>query len=146
MHSGSAGGVVPSTFRILRTLLDRIEDAHTGELLVRELHVDVPDQRLRQIADTAPDLGDFAARYPFAGDTRPERATTEQQLIARTWGPSLEVIGIDGAPATAEAGNVLRPSTAVKLSMRVPPTNDAGAPPPMPSSGGSPPTRPTGRR
>ena len=34
------------------------------------------------------------------------------------------MVGIDGAPATAEAGNVLRPSTAVKLSLRVPPTND----------------------
>ena len=97
VHSGSAGGVVPSSFRILRTLLGRIEDEHTGELLVRELHADIPDQRLRQITATAPELGDFAARFPFAGDTQPERASTEQQLIARTWLPSLEVVGIEGA-------------------------------------------------
>ncbi|HKY65836.1 MAG TPA: M20/M25/M40 family metallo-hydrolase, partial [Acidimicrobiales bacterium] len=127
VHSGSAGGVVPSSFRILRTLLGRIEDEHTGELLVRALHADVPDQRLRQIMATAPDLGDFAARFPFVGDTRPERASTEQQLIARTWQPALEVVGIEGAPAPGEAGNVLRPSTAVKLSFRVPPTADAVA-------------------
>jgi len=124
VHSGSAGGVVPSSFRILRTLLSRIEDERTGELLVRELHVDIPDQRLRQITATAPDLGDFAARYPFAGDTRPEHPTTEQMLIARTWQPALEVVGISGAPPADEAGNVLRPGTALKLSVRVPPTAD----------------------
>jgi acetylornithine deacetylase/succinyl-diaminopimelate desuccinylase-like protein len=124
VHSGSAGGVVPSSFRILRTLLSRIEDERTGELLLRQLHADVPDQRLRQIMATAPELGDFAARFPFAGETRPERASTEQQLLARTWQPALEVVGIEGAPAPGGAGNVLRPATAVKLSFRVPPTAD----------------------
>lgn len=124
VHSGSAGGVVPSSFRVLRSLLSRIEDERSGELLPRELHTDIPDHRLRQIAATAPDLGDFADRYPFAGDTRPERPTTEQVLIARTWQPALEVVGIEGAPPPGAAGNVLRPSTAVKLSIRVPPTAD----------------------
>ena len=125
MHSGSSGGVVPSSFRILRSLLSRIEDERSGELLVRELHVDIPEQRLRQITATAPELGDFADRFPFAGDTRPERPSTEQMLIARTWQPALEVVGIEGAPPPREAGNVLRPRTAVKLSVRVPPTGDA---------------------
>lgn len=124
VHSGSAGGVVPSSFRILRSLLSRVEDERSGELLLRDLHVAIPDERLRQITATAPDLGDFEDRYPFAGDTRPERPSTEQMLIARTWQPSLEVVGIDGAPPTGEAGNVLRPGTAVKLSVRVPPTAD----------------------
>jgi len=124
VHSGSAGGVVPSSFRVLRSLLSRIEDERSGELLMRELHVDIPERRLRQITATAPELGDFADRFPFAGDTRPERPSTEQMLIARTWQPSLEVVGIDGAPPTGEAGNVLRPGTAVKLSVRVPPTGD----------------------
>ncbi|MGH9113912.1 MAG: M20/M25/M40 family metallo-hydrolase, partial [Acidimicrobiales bacterium] len=125
VHSGSAGGVVPSSFRIVRHLLDRIEDAGSGELLLPQLHVDIPDERLRQIAATAPELGDYADRFPFAGDTRPALATTEQQLVARTWQPSLEVVGIEGAPPPGEAGNVLRPSTAVKLSVRIPPTADA---------------------
>ena len=124
VHSGSAGGVVPSSFRILRSLLSRVEDERSGELLLRDLHVAIPDERLRQITATAPDLGEFEDRYPFAGDTRPERPSTEQMLIARTWQPSLEVVGIDGAPPTGEAGNVLRPGTAVKLSVRVPPTAD----------------------
>jgi acetylornithine deacetylase/succinyl-diaminopimelate desuccinylase-like protein len=124
VHSGSAGGVVPSSFRILRSLLSRIEDSRTGELLVRELHADIPDHRLRQITATAPELGDFADRFPFAGGTRAERPSTEQMLIARTWLPSLEIVGIEGAPPPTEAGNVLRPATAVKLSVRVPPTAD----------------------
>ena len=124
VHSGSSGGVVPSSFRILRSLLSRVEDERSGELLLRDLHVDIPDERLRQITATAPELGDFADRYPFAGDTRPERPSTEQMLIARTWQPSLEVVGIEGAPPPGEAGNVLRPRTAVKLSVRIPPTAD----------------------
>jgi acetylornithine deacetylase/succinyl-diaminopimelate desuccinylase-like protein len=127
VHSGSAGGVVPSSFRILRTLLSRIEDEQTGELLVRELHADIPDHRLRQLTATAPELGEFSARFPFAGDTRPEKASTEQHLIARTWLPSLEVVGIEGAPPPSQAGNVLRPSTAVKLSVRLPPTANPAA-------------------
>jgi acetylornithine deacetylase/succinyl-diaminopimelate desuccinylase-like protein len=127
VHSGSAGGVVPSSFRILRSLLSRIEDERSGELLLRELHVDVPDERLRQITATAPELGDFADRFPFAGGTRPERPSTEQMLIARTWQPALEVVGIEGAPPPGEAGNVLRPNTAVKLSVRLPPTSDPGS-------------------
>jgi acetylornithine deacetylase/succinyl-diaminopimelate desuccinylase-like protein len=125
VHSGSAGGVVPSSFRILRQLLDRVEDAASGELLLPQLHVDIPEERLRQIAATAPELGDFADRFPFAGDTRPTLATTEQMLVARTWQPSLEVTGIEGSPLPAEAGNVLRPTTALKLSVRIPPTADA---------------------
>jgi acetylornithine deacetylase/succinyl-diaminopimelate desuccinylase-like protein len=125
VHSGSAGGVVPSSFRILRELLDRVEDAASGELLLPQLHASIPDERLRQIAATAPELGNFSARFPFAGDTGPAFATTEQLLVARTWQPSLEVTGIKGAPPPAKAGNVLRPSTAVKLSVRIPPTADA---------------------
>jgi acetylornithine deacetylase/succinyl-diaminopimelate desuccinylase-like protein len=125
VHSGSAGGVVPSSFRVLRQLLSRIEDESTGAVLLPELHVEVPEHRRRQIVETAPDLGDLATRYPFAGSTRPLAATTEEMLLARLWGPSLEVVGLEGAPPPGEAGNVLRPWTAAKLSVRVPPTADA---------------------
>ncbi len=124
VHSGAAGGVVPSSFRILRTLLSRIEDETTGDLLPRELHAEIPAERLRQIASTGPELEHFADAFPFAGDTRPARPTIEQMLIARTWQPSLEVVGLEGAPRPARAGNVLRPSTAAKLSIRLPPTVD----------------------
>jgi acetylornithine deacetylase/succinyl-diaminopimelate desuccinylase-like protein len=124
VHSGSAGGIVPSSFRVLRELLDRLEDAGTGELRLPELHVEVPEHRRRQIAETAPELPHLAASYPFAGATRPVAATVEEMLLARTWGPALEVVGLAGAPVPEEAGNVLRPTTAAKLSVRVPPTAD----------------------
>jgi acetylornithine deacetylase/succinyl-diaminopimelate desuccinylase-like protein len=124
VHSGSAGGVVPSSFRILRGLLDRIEDATTGELLVPELHVDVPEHRRRQIAASAPGMGDVAGEYPFAGDTRPLCRDTGDLLVARTWQPALAVVGLGGAPPPEQAGNVLRPSTAAKISVRVPPLAD----------------------
>ena len=91
--------MVPSSFRILRQLLDRgIEDAASGELLLPQLHTNIPDERLRQIAATAPELGDFLDRFPFAGGTRPAHGTAEQLLVARTWRPSLEVTGMEGAP------------------------------------------------
>jgi acetylornithine deacetylase/succinyl-diaminopimelate desuccinylase-like protein len=38
VHSGEASGVVPSSFRIVRHLLDRIEDSTTGRILLPELH------------------------------------------------------------------------------------------------------------
>lgn len=125
IHSGSAGGVVPSSFRILRRLLSRIEDEATGALLLPELHVEVPEARRRQVRESAADLGDIGARLPFAGDTRPMADSVEDMLTARTWGPALEVVGLEGAPTPAEAGNVLRPGTSAKLSVRVPPTADS---------------------
>ncbi|TQU11616.1 M20/M25/M40 family metallo-hydrolase, partial [Xanthomonas perforans] len=41
VHSGDASGVVPSSFRLLRQLLSRIEDETTGRILLDGLHVDV---------------------------------------------------------------------------------------------------------
>jgi acetylornithine deacetylase/succinyl-diaminopimelate desuccinylase-like protein len=125
IHSGSAGGVVPSSFRILRQLVSRIEDEATGALRLPELHVEVPEHRRRQIAEAAAGMTDFASRFPFAGDTRPTGGSVEEMLTARTWGAALEVVGLAGAPPPNEAGNVLRPGTAAKLSVRVPPTADA---------------------
>ena len=125
VHSGSAGGVVPSTFRVLRQLLGRIEDQETGSMLLPELHADVPEHRRRQIAAVAPGMADFATRFPFVPGARPAADTTEELLLARTWRPSLELVGLAGAPPPEQAGNVLRPSTTAKLSVRVPPTADA---------------------
>ncbi|HEY8525396.1 MAG TPA: M20/M25/M40 family metallo-hydrolase [Acidimicrobiales bacterium] len=127
VHSGSAGAVVPSTFRILRQLLSRIEDEETGDLLLPELHVEVPDHRRRQIAATAPELADFPSRFPLVPGARLQAESVEELLLNRTWRPALEVVGLAGAPTPAEAGNVLRPSTSVKLSVRLPPTADPEA-------------------
>jgi acetylornithine deacetylase/succinyl-diaminopimelate desuccinylase-like protein len=129
VHSGGAGGVVPSSFRILRALLDRIEDAATGDLLLAELHTAVPADRAAQVAATAVELGAPAAgTFPFVeGVHAIGEGDPEAQLLARTWGPSLAYVGADGLPPTSSAGNVLRASTSLKLSFRLPPNADAQA-------------------
>jgi acetylornithine deacetylase/succinyl-diaminopimelate desuccinylase-like protein len=126
VHSGGAGGVVPSTFRILRRLLDRIENADTGELLLPELHVDLPDERALELAATGQELGaEVAGEFPFAAEARPVAdGDPVAQLRAKTWEPTLEVIAVEGIPDRSRGGNVLRPFTTARLSFRLPPTCD----------------------
>jgi acetylornithine deacetylase/succinyl-diaminopimelate desuccinylase-like protein len=125
VHSGDASGVVPSSFRILRTLLDRLEDRATGHIHPQGLHVAIPDERVRQARAAAEILGDIViGKYPFAGRTAPMTTDRAEALLNRTWRPALSVIGADGMPAIANAGNVLRPQTSLKLSMRLPPLVD----------------------
>jgi len=131
VHSGDASGVVPSSFRILRMLLSRLENEATGDILPRDFHVDIPVQRVEQAKAAAETLGDQVyAKFPFMPGMRPSRDELVELILNRTWRPALSVTGVDGLPALASAGNVLRPTTAVKLSLRVPPTldgNQAGA-------------------
>ena len=124
LHSGDASGMVPSTFRIARRLLDRIEDPGTGEVLLAECNVDIPEGRLAEAAATAAEIGAIADRYPFVDGARPATDDPTEQLLARTWRPTVSVVGADGLPPTSRAGNVLRPGTALKLSVRLPPTAD----------------------
>ena len=126
IHSGAAGGVVPSTFRILRGLLDRVEDVESGAILVPELTVDIPDDRQQDIERAAADLGDDAAgRFPWVEGAGPGPVAAADKLRAKTWRASLSVTGMDGIPRGTEAGNVLRPQTSATLSFRLPPTADA---------------------
>lgn len=125
VHSGAASGVVPSSFRVLRRLLDRIEDPDTGELLVPELHVDLTDDLLARARATADELGEQLLRWPFAGGTQPVVGDPLEALLNRTWRPTLSTVGMDGIPSIADGGNVLRPRTAASLSFRLPPTCDA---------------------
>ncbi|MDT7732805.1 MAG: hypothetical protein QOK45_3112, partial [Mycobacterium sp.] len=128
VHSGAAGGVVPSTFRIMRDLLSRVEDETTGEILVPELHVALPVDREKELAATATELGaQGEERFPFIEGARTTSDDPIAQLIAKTWQPAMELIGIDGVPSVADGGNVLRPFTAAQLSFRLPPTCDARA-------------------
>ncbi len=125
VHSGYASGVVPSSFRVLRQLISRLEDENTGQVLPGYLHADIPQERLEQTRKMAEALGDkvFQA-YPFLDDTGPMGDDNVERLLNRTWRPALSVTGVDGMPSLADAGNVLRPHTALKLSMRLPPTVD----------------------
>ena len=127
VHSG-ASGLVPSSFRVLRALLSRVEDETTGEIRLPELHAPIPEERVQQARVVGDALGDaIAGEYPYAGGTRPQVDDHAEQILARTWRPALSVTGLAGAPLPQDAGNVLRPSTTAKLSMRLPPTVDPDA-------------------
>jgi acetylornithine deacetylase/succinyl-diaminopimelate desuccinylase-like protein len=127
-HSGQASGVVPSSFRIIRELLDRVEDSRTGEVLLAELHVDVPEDRVDAASRTAEAIGFAPAdEFPFAGATRPMTDGAAAQFIAQSWEPTLSYIGADGFPPPDREGNVLRPWTRLTLSFRLPPTCDEHA-------------------
>ena len=130
VHSGDASGLVPSSFRIMRQVLDRLEDSHTGELLPKSFHCSVPASRLREAQASAAILGDEVyKRFPWACGADgalalPTTTDPAQALINRTWRPTLSVTGVDGFPELTSAGNVLRPYTAFKLSLRLPPLVD----------------------
>ncbi|HJV68885.1 M20 family metallopeptidase [Ideonella sp.] len=127
IHSGDASGLVPSSFRILRQVLDRLEDAKTGNLLPAAFHCKVPADRIAQARATAATLGDEVwKRYPWAcgadgGVALPTTTDPVEALLNRTWRPTLSITGVDGLPPLSNAGNVLRPYTAFKLSLRLPP-------------------------
>jgi acetylornithine deacetylase/succinyl-diaminopimelate desuccinylase-like protein len=130
VHSGDSSGLVPSSFRILRHVLDRLEDSKTGRLLPEAFHCEIPADRIEQSRATAKILGDEVwKRFPWAcgadgGPTLPTTSDPLEALLNRTWKPTLSVTGADGFPEMKNAGNVLRPYTAFKLSLRLPPLID----------------------
>jgi len=125
VHSGAASGIVPSSFRILRSLLSRIEDEATGRMKLPELFVEIPADRQRQAKETAAILGDEVwSGIPFAGTTRPTGNDNAELILQKTWWPQLAVTGMDGYPLPANGGNVLLPFSTAKLSLRLPPTLD----------------------
>jgi acetylornithine deacetylase/succinyl-diaminopimelate desuccinylase-like protein len=128
VHSGDAGGVVPSSFRIARQLLSRIEDERTGAILLPEFHAKIPEARLAQARAAAAALGSsMYERFPFVDGAGPVTRDVAELILNRTWRPALEIVGADGLPEAGNAGNVLRPRTALKLSLRLPPEIDAKA-------------------
>ena len=120
VHSGSAGGIVPTSFRLLRVLLDRLEDPVTGEVKLAALHP------CAEVPPSSPPPGWHAAAvFPVVEGLELEGASDGERLERRAWRPSLAVTGMDGIPAVRDGGNVLRPFTTAKISLRLPPTVDA---------------------
>ncbi|HEX9161812.1 MAG TPA: M20 family metallopeptidase [Thermoanaerobaculia bacterium] len=123
VHSGDASGIVPSSFRILRVLLERLEEGETGRIKPEWLWVDIPPHRIEGAAETARILGDeIWDKFPWIGKMRPVTKEPVELLLNRTWRPALAITGQEGMPDLVQAGNVLRPKTAVKVSLRTPPT------------------------
>ena len=125
MHSGLSG-IAPDSFRIARQLVSRVEDEETGRIVPEVFHVEIPKARKEQASATAKILGDSIYKeIPFTPGTRPISADPAELLLNSTWRPALTIIGADGLPGAGNAGNVLRPMTALQLSLRLPPTCDA---------------------
>jgi len=122
IHSGNGSGIVPDTFRIARTLLERIEDQTDGRIKLDVLHSTIPEERIKQAQACAVILGNtFIEAYPFHDKVHPVNEDLSELILNRTWRPALTVTGAEGIPPIADAGNVLRPLTSLKLSMRLSP-------------------------
>jgi hypothetical protein len=135
-HSGQASGIVPSSFRIIRKLLSRVEDQDSGEILPKFLHAEIPKERISQAKFCAETLGlSIVKEYPFVDGAHPvkvpeahnQNEVLSELLLNKAWKPTLSVTGVDGIPSLQNAGNVLRTSTSLKLSFRVPPSLDAAS-------------------
>jgi acetylornithine deacetylase/succinyl-diaminopimelate desuccinylase-like protein len=128
VHSGEASGIVPSSFRLVRLLLSRLEDEASGKILPEWLYTEIPPQRVAQARAMASALGKAVwDHYPWRGAMRPVRDDPVELILHRTWRPQLAITGAAGLPDLGNAGNVLRPSTAVRLSLRLPPGIDGAS-------------------
>ena len=125
VHSGGASGHVPSSFRIARSLLSRLEDEETGEILLEELNTEIPNYRIEETKNLVSILGnEVVEEFPWKNGMKPSTDDNVEGVLRRTWRPALSIVGSDGMPSTANAGNVLRPYTTLQLSMRIPPMVD----------------------
>lgn len=126
VHSGYGSGVFPSSFRVLRELLSRIENQETGLFEDQRFYVEISDTVLQQAKHAAQLLGtDVYQQFPILPGVLPVTQDVSELILNRTWRPTLCITGIDHIPPTELAGNVLRPKTTVKLSLRLPPTLNA---------------------
>ena len=126
IHSGDISGIVPSSFRILRQLIDRIEDPISGQILAKDFYVDIPSKRIQQAEHAANVLNkNVYERFPMKDSMQPVTDDLVELILNRSWRPALSYLGAGGLPEINDAGNVLRPFTSIKLSMRLPPTCNA---------------------
>ena len=122
VHSGEASGIVPSSFRIVRMLLSRLEDETTGRIRPEWLYTDIPEQRRAQATAMANALGNAVwNHYPWRPSAGPVSADPVELILNRAWRPQLAITGAAGLPGLGAAGNVLRAGTAVRVSVRIPP-------------------------
>jgi len=124
-HSGHTSGIIPSSFRVIRQLLNRIEDAETGNVLVPEFHCEIPEARIRESKLCAEVMGDDTWKeFPIPAGLQPWTRDLLELILCRTWRPTVSYTGIAGLPNVSCAGNVLRANTQLKISLRLPPRSD----------------------
>jgi len=127
VHSGSASGMVPSSFRLIRQLISRLEDESSGEIKLSSLHCEIPEYRITEARKMVEALNGNMESFPWHNSTSPMVEDGVESLIGRTWKPTLSVVGAGGMPSIKDGGNVLRPFTELKLSFRLPPTLNSKA-------------------
>lgn len=101
--------MVPSTFRIARELLSRIEDSESGEM-IPSLQVNIPPDRYEELYTFSKERSEqFLNRFELVEGAKYVYESPLKSVIARNWSPQMEVIGAAGFPPIQLAGNVLRP-------------------------------------
>jgi acetylornithine deacetylase/succinyl-diaminopimelate desuccinylase-like protein len=128
VHSGDGTGVVAGSERVLRQLLDRLENSTSGAVLLPELSTAIPEERRAQATRTAEVLGDeLWKKFPLHPGTEPVTRDGTELILNRTWRPGLAITASEGWPPLESGGNVLRPFTKLTLSLRIPPRVDPDA-------------------
>ncbi len=126
VHSGMSSGIIPSSFRLARQILSRLEDENTGEILPSFLHTEITESLRTDSKEIVDVLGDaLITDFPFLDGVQPQNSDLVEALLAQNWKPTLSVTGAEGLPPLSAAGNVLRTHTTLKLSVRIPPGVDA---------------------
>ncbi|KAJ9455791.1 Cys-Gly metallodipeptidase DUG1 [Diplonema papillatum] len=127
LHSGLGGGIVPDSFRVARMILSRLEDEATGDVKCAECHAEIP----QDVKDSFKYLDSTEKKLisgPIATLDGIDLQAPESLLALRNaWMPCVTVVGADGLPSCASAGNVVRQTTALQLSVRLPPIVDPHA-------------------
>ncbi len=128
VHSGSAAGIVPSSFSVMRELLDRLEDPATGRVKIPAMHAVIPERNIKYLKREAEIVGnEMTESFPWAGDTEPRSQDPLEALKRNTWEPAMTILGADGLPPTSSASALLRPYTTLLIAFRIPPYVDAKA-------------------
>jgi len=122
-HSGELGGIIPETFRVARELLNRIDDPATGKCC-EELTAEIPEWAHEEAKRMAEMCGeDMYKKYRIhEGVKAMDQDNLKEMYLNNTWRPNLSIVAADGLPSTKTGGNVIRSSTTLKLSCRLPPS------------------------
>ena len=120
IHSGKGSGIAPETFMILRALLAKIEDSNNGVL--KSFVKEIPEYYLNAAKVAGELIG--KPNIPLLPGVKYMDDDPTNLLLNNFWRPSLAIVGATGFPPMPIAGNVLRPFTTVRISIRTPPNFD----------------------
>lgn len=121
-HSGEVGGIVPETFRIVRELLDRIDDPKTGKV-VDAFQSELPDWKVKEAIEVVRSQQTVLYdKFPVhEGVQVMNQDNLVEMYLDNVWRPNLAITGAGGLPNFKKAGNVIRASTTVRVSLRISP-------------------------